>query len=67
MEPGERMHSITVRPDRAALLARSERALASVGMTEGALEGRVSNGTATPEELDAWLEVDTVRFLLAGR
>jgi len=61
------MHSIMVWPDRAALLARSERALASVGMTEDALEGRVSDGTATQEELDAWLEVDTVRFLLTGR
>lgn len=64
---GERMHSIMVWPDRATLLARSERALASVDMTEGALEGRVSDGTTTPEELDAWLEVDTVRFLLHGR
>ena len=49
------------------LNARRDSALASVRLTEAQLRARVegySDGEPTPDERDAWLEVDTVNFLL---
>ncbi|MGH3541540.1 MAG: hypothetical protein ACRDTO_04055, partial [Mycobacterium sp.] len=61
---GGHVDAIVVKADRAALDARRERALSSVGLTEGELWTRVEAGGATPDERDACQEVDTVRFLL---
>jgi hypothetical protein len=44
----------------------AERALSSVRLTEDELRARVETGSATPEERDAWQEVDTVAFLLGA-
>lgn len=58
---------VHVTPD--TLRARRNRALASVGLTEDELRARVlcrSLGEPTPDERDAWQEVDTVNFLLSG-
>lgn len=47
--------------------ARKDRALQSVGLTEDELSSRVvdySCGEPSPDERDAWHEVDTVNFLL---
>jgi hypothetical protein len=57
--------AIVVRADRASLDARRARALSSVGgLSEDELQARVESGSATPDERDAWQEVDTVRFLV---
>lgn len=58
------VNAIVVKADPAELRARRERALTSVRLTEDALRARVEAGTATPDERDAWQEVDTVAFLL---
>lgn len=58
------MESIVVQADPASLHDRKARALASVRLTEDTLRSRVESGAATPDERDAWQEVDTVNFLL---
>ncbi len=55
-----------IKADPAELRARRERALSSVRLTEEQLRARIEAGTATPEERDAWQEVDTVAFLLGA-
>jgi len=56
--------AVVVKADPAELRARRERALSLVRLTEDELRARVEAGSATPEERDAWQEVDTVAFLL---
>jgi hypothetical protein len=63
---GGHVDAIVVKADPTALHARREHALSSVRLTEDELRTRVEAGYATPEERDAWQEVDTVRFLLGG-
>lgn len=63
---GEHMDAIVIKADPAELRARRERALSSVRLTEEQLRARIEAGTATPEERDAWQEVDTVAFLLGA-
>jgi hypothetical protein len=60
------MDAIVIKTDPAELRARRERALSSVRLTEEQLRARIEAGTATPEERDAWQEVDTVAFLLGA-
>ncbi|MGH3873829.1 MAG: hypothetical protein ACRDSR_20390 [Pseudonocardiaceae bacterium] len=60
------MDAIVVRADPVELRARREQALSSVRLTEDELRARVEAGRATPEERDAWQEVDTVAFLLGS-
>lgn len=60
------MDAIVVKADPAELRARRDRALASVRLTEDELRARVESGSATPDERDAWQEVDTVAFLLGS-
>ena len=60
------MGAIVIKADPAELRARRERALSSVRLTEEQLRARIEAGTATPEERDAWQEVDTVAFLLGA-
>ncbi|MBV9651716.1 MAG: hypothetical protein JO296_16490 [Pseudonocardiales bacterium] len=60
------MDAIVIKADPAELRARRERALSSVRLTEEQLRARIEAGTATPEERDAWQEVDTVAFLLGA-
>lgn len=60
------MNAVLVKADPAKLRARRERALEFVRLTEDELKARVEQGIATPEELDAWREVDIVAFLLAN-
>jgi hypothetical protein len=57
---GGHVDAIVVRADPAELRARRERALSAVRMTEDELCARVKSGSATPDERDAWQEVDTV-------
>ena len=40
--------------------------LAAVHLDAHELRARIDDGTATPEEREAWEEVDTVDFLLAA-
>lgn len=61
---GVHVDAIVVKADPAELRARRERALSSVRLTKDELWARVEAGSATPEERDAWQEVDTVTFLL---
>ncbi len=61
---GGHVNAIVVKANPAELRARRERALSSVRLTEDELRDRVEAGIATPEERDAWQEVDTVAFLL---
>lgn len=63
---GEQVDAIVVKADPAELRARRERALSSVRLTEDQLRARIETGSATPEERDAWQEVDTVAFLLGA-
>lgn len=58
------MDAIVVKADPLVLAARRKRALSLVRLTEDELRARVEAGSATPEERDAWEEVDTVGFLL---
>jgi hypothetical protein len=58
------MNAVVVHSDPAKLRARRDRALESVHLTAEELKDRVDSGIATPEERDAWREVDTVAFLL---
>lgn len=60
------MDSIVIQANPEQLRARRDRALASVRLTEGELCARIDAGDATPEECDAWQEVDTVRFLMVA-
>jgi|AntDryMetagUQ889_1029465.scaffolds.fasta_scaffold34310_2 hypothetical protein len=61
---GGHVNAIVVKADPTELRARRERALSSVRLTEDELRVRVEAGIATPDERDAWQEVDTVAFLL---
>lgn len=45
--------------------ARRAAALASVGLDEAELERRFNRGQATPDERDAWNEVEVADFLLS--
>jgi hypothetical protein len=63
---GEHVDAIVVRANPAELRARRDRALSLVRLTEDELRARVEAGSATPEERDAWQEVDTVAFLLGA-
>jgi hypothetical protein len=63
---GKHMDAIVVKADPAELRARRERALSSVRLTEDELRAHVETGSPTPEERDAWQEVDTVAFLLGA-
>jgi hypothetical protein len=63
---GGHVEAIVVKADPAELCARRDRALASVRLSEDELRGRVESGRATPDERDAWQEVDTVAFLLGS-
>lgn len=63
---GGHVDAIVVKADPVELSARRERALSSVRLTEDELRTRVETGSATPEERDAWQEVDTVAFLLGA-
>lgn len=56
--------AVVVHATVADLNARRRRALAHVRLTEAKLIERVRGGRETPDEADAWREVDTVRFLL---
>lgn len=58
------MHAVFVPPNRTALAARRDRALASVQLTADELHDRVTQGKALPDEREAWEEVDAVNFLL---
>lgn len=58
--------SIVIQANPAQLRARRDRALASVRLTEDELCARIDAGDATPEERDAWQEIDTVRFLMVA-
>ena len=60
------MDAIVVNTDADALRARWERALAAVHLSEDELRTRVETGTASPDEYDAWQEIDTVAFLLGA-
>lgn len=63
MEVGT-VDSIVIQANPEQLRARRDRALASVRLTEDELRARIEAGSATPDERDAWQEVDTVAFLL---
>lgn len=63
---GGHVDAIVVKADPVELAARRERALSSVRLPEDELRSRVEAGSATPEERDAWQEVDTVAFLLGA-
>ncbi len=63
---GGHVDAIVVKADPAELRARRERALSSVRLTEDELRARIESGAATPDERDAWQEVDTVAFLLGS-
>jgi hypothetical protein len=63
---GGHMDAIVIQANPAELRARRECALSSVRLTEDELRARVEAGSATPEERDAWQEVDTVTFLLGS-
>jgi len=63
MEVGT-VDSILIQANPEQLRARRDRALASVRLTEDELRGRIEADSATPDERDAWQEVDTVAFLL---
>jgi len=63
MEVGT-VDSILIQANPEMLRARRDRALASVRLTEDELRGRIEADSATPDERDAWQEVDTVAFLL---
>lgn len=58
------MDAIVVKVSTAGLEARRQTALDSVRLTEEELRDRVNRGVATPDELDAFEEVDTVSFLM---
>lgn len=60
------MNAVFVQADRAALLARRERALESVRLTVDELRRRIESGVALADEREAWEEVDAVEFLLAS-
>jgi hypothetical protein len=68
VEQGEVRHvnAVVVKADPDKLRARRERALNAVRLSEEELKARVEQGIATPEERDAWREVDIVAFLLAN-
>jgi hypothetical protein len=56
-----------VKAESADIRARRDRALATVGLTKAELRARVvdySRGEPTPDERDAWYEVDVCNFLL---
>jgi hypothetical protein len=59
------MNAVFVHADRDKLLARRRRALKAVGLSVEQLRDRVERGVATPEEREAWHEVDSMDFLLA--
>jgi len=61
---GDAMNAIVVKANQADLQARRDRALASVQLDEDELRRRIERGVATPDERDAWEEVDIVAFLL---
>ena len=58
------MNAVFVRADRDELRARRARALEAVGLPVEELRDRVERGAATPEEREAWHEVDSMDFLL---
>jgi hypothetical protein len=61
------MEPAFIRVTREQLHNRRDHALAVVRLTEDELRSRVEDyrlGEPTPDERDAWLEVDTVNFLL---
>lgn len=60
------MNAIVVKADPEQLRRRRARALAAVHLDAHELRARIDDGTATPEEREAWEEVDTVDFLLAA-
>ena len=60
------MDAIVVKADPEKLRRRRERALQTVHLDADELQARVDDDTATPEEREAWEEVDTVDFLLTG-
>jgi hypothetical protein len=60
------MNAIVVKADPKQLRERRARALDAVHLGPEELRARVDDGTATPEEREAWEEVDTVDFLLAA-
>jgi hypothetical protein len=60
------MNAVLIEADRQALQARRDRALASVQLTADELRARIDADTALADEREAWEEVDTVNFLLAG-
>jgi hypothetical protein len=53
---------VEVKPDD--LTARRAALLAEVGLSETELRARADAHSATPEEWDAWTELQTIRFLL---
>lgn len=59
------MSAVVVRPSHRELEDRKNRALAWVGLSEDALRSRAEEGSLSPDERDAWHEVDTVNFLLS--
>jgi hypothetical protein len=60
------MNAVVIKVDAAALRDRRQRALDSVHLDEAVLRARVEAGIASPDEVDAWEEVDVVAFLLSG-
>jgi hypothetical protein len=60
------MNAVLVKAEPDELRARRDRALATVRLGALELRRRVERGDATPDERDAWQEVDTVDFLLAA-
>lgn len=66
MTEGEHVNAIVIKADAAALRGRRERALKAVHLDEAELQARVEAGAATPDEYDAWQELDTVAFLLGS-
>jgi len=59
--------AVLVKAESVDLRARRDRALATVGLTQAELRARVvdySRGELTPDERDAWYEVDVCNFLL---
>lgn len=60
------MNAIVIKAEAAALRARRRRALDAVHLDEDELRARIEDGTASPDERDAWQEVDTVAFLLGS-
>lgn len=53
-----------VEVSRAELVERRSTMLHELGLNESELRTRAEDHSATPEEWDAWTEIQTIRFLL---